>query len=66
MKNIESNIINIYIKVDIKNKMIYISDHTKNKSGGGLAKSFKRKNELKKIISNYVENYINLYEVNYD
>lgn len=66
MKKIESEIINIYIKLDLKNKRVYISDHVINKSGGGFAKSFKRKNELKKIISNYFENYINLDEVCYE
>lgn len=66
MKNIDKNIIDIYVKIDTKNKMIYISDYIKNKSGGGLAKSFKRKNELKKIIFDYLEDYVNLCEVHYE
>lgn len=53
---------NLNIRMDLKEKMIYINNYSESNSRSEFAKSFKRKSELKKIISNYLNNYISVDE----
>lgn len=53
---------NLNIRMNLKEKMIYINNYDESKSKIEFAKSFKRKSELKKIISNYLNNYISVDE----
>lgn len=53
--------VNLFIEIDPEKKVVYISDYTQNKNGGGLAKKYKNKKDITRIFSNYLFDYINLY-----